>query len=105
MAGPYDEAWHRIVGEEFTDDIHDRTGYSEREIIQEHLEFVSGFPDWDNMPRYERMEVWRDYLDVMVMGNTDHMTRNEFFESIGLDPRDFDWEGWREAMGYSRNAA
>lgn len=26
--------------------------------------------------------------------------RNEFFDFMGIDYGDFDWEGWREAMGY-----
>ena len=26
--------------------------------------------------------------------------RDEFFDYMGLDESDFDWEGWREAMGY-----
>lgn len=26
--------------------------------------------------------------------------RDEYFDLMGIDSRDFDWEGWREAMGY-----
>jgi hypothetical protein len=26
--------------------------------------------------------------------------RNEFFDYMGLDANDFDWQEWREAMGY-----
>ena len=26
--------------------------------------------------------------------------RQEFFDYMGMDERDFDWEGWREALGY-----
>lgn len=26
--------------------------------------------------------------------------RDEFFEFMGIEYTDFDWEGWREAMGY-----
>lgn len=26
--------------------------------------------------------------------------REEFFDYIGIDERDFDWHDWREAMGY-----
>jgi hypothetical protein len=26
--------------------------------------------------------------------------RDEFFDYMGMDAADFDWEGWREAMGY-----
>lgn len=26
--------------------------------------------------------------------------REEFFDYMGIDEYEFDWEGWREAMGY-----
>jgi hypothetical protein len=26
--------------------------------------------------------------------------REEFFDLVGIDESQFDWEGWREAMGY-----
>jgi len=26
--------------------------------------------------------------------------RDEFFDFMGIDAESFDWEGWREAMGY-----
>ena len=26
--------------------------------------------------------------------------RDEFFDYMGIDVDDFDWQGWREAMGY-----
>lgn len=26
--------------------------------------------------------------------------RDEFFDYMGMDPSEFDWEEWREAMGY-----
>lgn len=29
-----------------------------------------------------------------------HGFRQEFFEYMGIDESTFDWEGWREAMGY-----
>jgi hypothetical protein len=34
-----------------------------------------------------------DISDVAAM-------RDEFFDYLGIDASDFDWEGWREAMGY-----
>lgn len=27
--------------------------------------------------------------------------REEFFDYMGIDERDFDWQDWREAMGYN----
>lgn len=29
--------------------------------------------------------------------------REEFFDYLGIDAADFDWDGWREAMGYELN--
>jgi hypothetical protein len=29
-----------------------------------------------------------------------HAAREEFFEYTGLDYMDFDWDAWKEAMGY-----
>lgn len=29
-----------------------------------------------------------------------HAIREEFFDYVGIDEADFDWQEWREAMGY-----
>lgn len=83
------------------------------------------FRDWDDSFR----ELWdttpgTDYLDTQEtrvaeelfdvafthtaeelegMGYTQEQVfaiRDEFFDYMGMDSADFDWEGWREAMGY-----
>lgn len=51
------------------------------------------------LPQDEQEQAWTDYLASFVTGQRLHMT---WFEEWGLDPRDFDWESWRTAMGYSR---
>lgn len=43
-------------------------------------------------------EMWQDYLLAFV---SDGMTHDAFFEMWSIDPRDFDWQAWRDAMGYS----
>jgi hypothetical protein len=48
----------------------------------------------------EKYQLWNDYLTVMVKGGYARSERDEFFERLGIDPRDFDWQGWREVMGY-----
>ncbi|HVH71543.1 MAG TPA: hypothetical protein VNB49_10585 [Candidatus Dormibacteraeota bacterium] len=40
---------------------------------------------------YEAMGLTEDQVDAI---------REEFFDYLGIDEADFDWEGWREAMGY-----
>lgn len=38
-----------------------------------------------------------------AMGYTEDQVqaiRDEYFEFMGIDAGQFDWEGWREAMGY-----
>jgi hypothetical protein len=43
------------------------------------------------------LDAWREYIETWVQGEKD---REEFWRSLGINPRDFDWEGWRQAMGY-----
>jgi hypothetical protein len=43
--------------------------------------------------------MWYDYVSAFLVNDMDHDT---FFETWNIDPRDFDWELWRDAMGYSR---
>lgn len=39
-----------------------------------------------------------DYVSVMIRGEID---REFFFEYYDIDIAGFDWESWREAMGYN----
>lgn len=42
-----------------------------------------------------------DELDAMGYSSDDiYAVRQEFFDYMGIDETDFDWQGWREAMGY-----
>jgi hypothetical protein len=42
-----------------------------------------------------------DELDRLGISEDDvQFARDEFFDFLGIDQADFDWEGWREAMGY-----
>jgi hypothetical protein len=98
VATRYDDIWHEHISQADTDAIHDRTGYSEREIIQGHLETFMSLPGMEEEPRYVKYDLWEQYTEAMINGNN----RDEFFANVGIDPRDFDWEGWREMMGYNR---
>lgn len=93
----YSDIWHESVEDSLVDRIHDRTGYSEREIIQAHLEVFLEIPGLTETPRGERYELWEDYIDAMVNGG---LSRADFFAELGIDEGDFNWTAWREAMGY-----
>lgn len=42
-----------------------------------------------------------DELEALGLSMDDvQAIRDEFFEFMGIDAADFDWEAWREAMGY-----
>lgn len=66
------------------------TGYLE-DFEVSHVEalFEAGFTH--SAAEYEAMGFTED--DVQAI-------REEFFDYMGIDAADFDWEGWREAMGY-----
>lgn len=72
---------------------------------------------WDSTPGTDALESWErshvedlfeaaftisaeDYDAMGLSPEQVSMYRDEFFDYMGLDEADFDWEGWREAMGY-----
>jgi hypothetical protein len=98
----YTRIWDDNVSAAVVQDIEARTGYRKREIIQEHLAVFNQYMD-PEAQREERYELWESYVQNMVMG--DYQDHEAFFDDVGIFDTDFDWSGWREAMGYSRNAA
>jgi hypothetical protein len=58
---------------------------------QGHVEalFQAGFTH--HAEDYEALGLSEDAVEAI---------RQEFFDYMGLDDYEFDWEGWREAMGY-----
>ena len=78
------------------------TGYSRNELVQGHLEQYITMGG-DEFSGREQHEMFREYLDVMVNGGHTKSEWESFFYEMGIDPRDFDWEGWRELMGYTRD--
>jgi hypothetical protein len=43
-----------------------------------------------------------DEYDAMGLDpDTVHEMREQFFDFMGMEWDDFDWDGWREAMGYN----
>lgn len=72
---------------------------------------------WESTPGTEALEPWEqrhvetlfetgftlhaDEYDALGLSESDvKAVREEFFDYMGLDTSDFDWDGWREAMGY-----
>jgi hypothetical protein len=41
-----------------------------------------------------------EYDDMGIDPETVSQAREDFFDFMGLEYDDFDWAGWREAMGY-----
>lgn len=101
----YRQIWNRTASPGVIREVSGRTGYSREEQEQAHLEIFLAMPGMMEEEARERYRLWGQYVRVMVNGNVSKREREEFFEELYLDERDFDWQLWREIMGYSRNAA
>lgn len=72
---------------------------------------------WDSLPSADYIEDYeRGHVEALFEAGFMHTAeeydalglseddvaaiREEFFDYLGMDEADFDWEGWREAMGY-----
>ena len=62
----------------------DFSGYSDQEIAYAEFMYEEGFMKYSGEAPPE---------DIAF-------ARQEFFDALGIDEDQFDWEGWREAMGY-----
>jgi hypothetical protein len=93
------DTWDELVPDSLKDSILDRSDslgnyedvYQQNELVFYETALFNDIPD-DRMP-----EFWNDYIDAMVLGDMSHA---EFFEYWDIDPAEFDWAEWREAMGY-----
>lgn len=93
--GIFREIWDEEVPASRIADMEERTGYSENELFQLHYEILYSLdPETD---QDTREEMWEDYLQGFVNNN---MTHDRFFNIWNIDPRDFSWALWRDAMGY-----
>jgi hypothetical protein len=73
---------------------------------REHREVFFSLPGVVDEDHGEQLELWRSYLQNMVKGNyRRNDPRNPFWSDIGIHPSDFDWEGFRSAMGYRNRRA
>lgn len=66
-----------------------------------HLELFQSIPGIEDETDEEQEYLWRSYVENMVQGrHRRNDPSNPWWGEIGLDPRDFDWDEWRTAMGY-----
>lgn len=52
----------------------------------------------------ERIALWESYVSNIVKGRGRRRRQdidNMFWRDSGIDPKDFNWVRWREAMGYT----
>jgi hypothetical protein len=52
----------------------------------------------------EQVILWESFVTHIVKGEgrfRRNSNQNMFWRDSGIDPRDFDWKIWREAMGYT----
>lgn len=88
---PYRQAWmeHRLS----------RPGRA----YASNFEFFNSLPLMRNESEDVRQRLWRSYMDNIVSG---HYRRdspsNPFWRESGIHYTDFDWEDWRDVMGYGK---
>lgn len=75
--------------QDFFDEIPGTDYLNSEESSYAEALFDTGFTH--TAEEYEAMGLSEDAVQAI---------RDEFFEYMGLEEYEFDWEGWREAMGY-----
>jgi hypothetical protein len=65
-------------------------------------EVFDSLPGMADENELEQRRLWRLYVRHMVMGHTrrNDVRANPFWRETGIHPDNFDWQEWREAMGY-----
>lgn len=92
----YRDIWEQVSR---NDPNRDRplTGYQEHRDLLEQYEWAL------DLDEREKRQFWADYNLYMVSHRTEyrrHSDDNPFWSTWNIDPSEFDWHGWREAMGY-----
>ena len=82
--GPYPESW----------------GDAERELWDREPFTVRDLYDADEWRNAQELfeEGWLNTVDPLLEDRYD--AREAFYDLVGIDGRSFDWEAWREYMGY-----
>jgi hypothetical protein len=94
---PYWQIWDQVTLDDPNVDFR-RTGFLE------HRDFLETYESAMNLDESDKRQLWADYNLYMVSHRTSFKRNdpdNPFWEKWHLDPdEDWDWHGWREAMGY-----
>lgn len=98
----YQEIWRASLSPGERRTLVSETGYSQRELLQGHLEIYHSMPGVEELTSQQRHQEFAEYLDLMVRGMHSRAEREGFFMAMGIEPADFDWEHWRDLMGYNR---
>lgn len=72
-------------------------GFDDNEMRDQHFDFLDGMAGFAHMDHAEQLQAWTDYIGGFVNGDGD---RQDFYDDMGYDEEDFDWDGWRAIMGY-----
>lgn len=70
---------------------------------QKHLDVFHANIDPIEDDEDERLMLWESYIKYMVKGEgrfRRNDSQNIFWRDSGIDPQNFKWDRWREAMGY-----
>jgi hypothetical protein len=66
---------------------------------------LMSIPGYGDMDEDEKQELLEDYVRYMIRGEGPYQrndVRNPFWSASGIHPSNFDWDAWRDDMGYSR---
>jgi hypothetical protein len=93
---PYYQAWDEIVRRD-----PNREGPARGYL--EHRDVVDAYAADMDLDAQEKLQFWADYNLNMVSRRTGFRRNsddNPFWRDWHINPDNFDWWGWREAMGY-----
>lgn len=93
---PYWQIWDEVT-------LGDPESRGRRIGYLEHRDFLEQYEGPMDLDESEKRQFWADYNLYMVSKRTDYKRNdpeNPFWSRWNLDPDEWNWHGWREAMGY-----
>jgi hypothetical protein len=92
--GPTERTFRRVWRQETTR----KADYNKNlEVFHSMVDPIESDPD-------EQLELWHSYIRNMVNGEGQfrrNSSQNMWWRDSGLDPDNFSWARWREAMGFT----
>lgn len=93
-----DDPYYQIYHQTAWKGDHIRPGFLEHRATVEMYESALDLDERD------RRQFWAEYLHYMVSDRSgvkrNDTESNPFWNNWGINPDAFDWQAWREAMGY-----